>query len=324
MIDRYGLCILLSAAACLIAGQHASAQDAADATPAAEPAGVYQDNIVIVLDASGSMTETMKRAPGMTRMDAAKQALQQVVASVPDSTNVGLLVFSSRNLPNDWVYPLARVDRAALARAIQSPEPAGATPLGAYLKKGTDALLAQREKQRGYGTFRLLMVTDGEANDQRLVDAYLPDVLSRGITVDVIGVDMAGDHALATRVNSYRRADDPQALVKAVSDVFAEVGSGPQDAAVSEEQFEIIQGIPDQMASAMLAALTSTGNHPIGERPSTVNADGTTSPGGMAVDPGAQPAPADRSGRTWLIILVVAIFLVRIFFRAKRQRGRRM
>jgi uncharacterized protein YegL len=289
-----------------------------------QDSGVYQDNIVIVLDASGSMTENMQRAPGMTRMQAAKQALHKVVESVPESTNVGLLVFSGSNLQTDWVYPLSRVDRARLNQAIDLPEPAGATPLGAYLKKGADALLAQRQAQRGYGTYRLLMVTDGEATDQGLVDAYLPDVLSRGVTVDVIGVDMTADHALATRVNSYRRADDPESLVRAVSEVFAEVGAGQQDAAVNEEQFAIIQSIPDPLASAMLAALTSTGNHPIGEAPGQPAAAGGDSGGGPLGTTGVPTANnKDNSFRWLLIVVVIVIFIVRAVFRTRRpQRGR--
>lgn len=308
------------------AAQDTAAQDATAPEQAAPEAdsGVYQDNIVIVLDASGSMTENMQRAPGMTRMQAAKQALHKVVESVPESTNVGLLVFSGSNLQTDWVYPLARVDRGRLNQAIDLPEPAGATPLGAYLKKGTDALLAQRQAQRGYGTYRLLMVTDGEATDQGLVDVFLPDVLARGVTVDVIGVDMTADHALATRVNSYRRADDPESLVRAVSEVFAEVGAGQQDAAVNEEQFAIIQSIPDPVASAMLAALTSTGNHPIGEPPGQTAMAGGESGGGPLGTTGVPTANnKDNSFRWLLIVVVVVIFIVRAVFRTRRpQRGR--
>jgi hypothetical protein len=168
------------------------------------------------------------------------------------------------------------------------------------------------------------MVTDGEATDQGLVDAFLPDVLSRGVTVDVIGVDMLADHALATRVNSYRRADDPESLVRAVSDVFAEVGAGQQDAAVNEEQFAIIQSIPDSVASAMLAALTSTGNHPIGEPPGHPAQAGGES-GGPLGTTGVPTANnnKDNSFRTLLIVLVIAIILIRAVFRSRtRNRGR--
>lgn len=292
------LYVTLSAAVAALLPCRANAEDAA-----------FQDNVVIVLDASGSMTGIMQGA-NVTRMQAAKQALLQVVDKLPASTNVGLLVFSSANLSTDWAYPLGRVDRVALRQAVLLPEPSGHTPLGAYLKQGADALLEQRRKQHGYGTYRLLMVTDGEANDPELVEAYLPDVLARGITLDVIGVDMAGDHTMATRSHSYRRANDPESLVRAVTAVFAEVGGGPQDD-VDEEQFALLQGIPGEMAAAMLTALTTTGNQPIGE------GAGSGSPDGPSASPAAGHGGAATGGprtvdeiRGPKALLAVVLFLV--------------
>ena len=77
------------------------------------------------------------------------------------------------------------------------------------MKQGADALLDARKKQFGYGTYRLLVVTDGETDDAGLVDGYTPDIISRGITIDAIGVEMQSQHTLATMVHSYRSADDP-------------------------------------------------------------------------------------------------------------------
>ena len=75
---------------------------------------------------------------------------------------------------------------------------------------------------------------------------------------------LKASHTLATRVNSYRKADDPDSLVQAMSEVFAEVGlTGDDDA--SDEQFALIAALPDGMALSMLQALARSGNHPIGE-----------------------------------------------------------
>ena len=172
------------------------------------------NNVVIVLDASGSMKEKM-RGTSMKKMDAAKVALQEVLKQVPMDTHLGLLVFSSSNLADDWVYPLGPRDDVMLRKAISLPQAGGRTPLGAYIKKGADRLLDERGRQHGYGSYRLLIVTDGEAQDRNLVDRYVPEVIGRGITIDVIGVDMKTTHTLATRVHSYRSADDPASLKKA-------------------------------------------------------------------------------------------------------------
>ena len=112
------------------------------------------------------------------------------------------------------------------------------------------------------------IVTDGEANDANLVELYTPDVIARGITVDVVGVNMKGDHTLARKVHSYRRADDPASLHSAVSEVFAELSTRSKDD-TSAANFQIIQALPDGLATAALAAMSSQHNQPVGERPAS-------------------------------------------------------
>jgi len=70
--------------------------------------GVYTDNVVIVLDASGSMAERM-RGFRASKMEAAKAALLDVLKQIPATTHVGLLVFSGRGVRDPWVFPLGRV-----------------------------------------------------------------------------------------------------------------------------------------------------------------------------------------------------------------------
>ena len=309
-----------------------------DALSRVDPA---RDNIVVVLDASGSMRELM---PGSdrTRMNVAKDALLRVLATVPPTTNVGVLVFSGKNTGQGLLHPLEPIDRDSVRAAITRIGAAGGTPLGAFLKTGTDMLLEKRKEQRGYGTFRLLVVTDGEASDAKLVDRYLPDILSRGVTVDVVGVAMASDHQLATRVHSYRRANDSEALVEVLTEVFAEVG-GAQDDATDAEAFDIVAAIPAETAAAMLSALSAQGDldEPVGRSlaasavvpdagegsgragssPPTHAPQGRTPPGGDAGGGGA----ADRDGGPPWVVLVffVVIFIVFVTKKKGRRRGRR-
>ena len=113
--------------------------------------------------------------------------------------------------------------------------------MGEYIKIGADRLLEARDSRFGYGTFRLLVVTDGEASDADLVDTYTPDVLARGIRVDVIGVAMDQDHTLATMVHTYRRANDAATLKQAIAEVFAEVTT-QDEGATEEDAFALLQG----------------------------------------------------------------------------------
>ena len=220
------------------------------------------DSVVVVVDASGSMGSVMA-GTGRDRMSVAKDALKQVLGQIPDTTDIGILVFPKGN----WVYPLGPRKESMLVGAIDSIQSGGGTPLGAYMKQGADALLKARKEQFGYGTCRLLVVTDGEAGDQQKVESFTPDIISRGITIDVIGVEMASRHTLATKVHSYRNADNPESLRQAITEVFAEVAAGDASKG-GENAFELIADLPEATASAMLKSLSTSGNEPIGERPS--------------------------------------------------------
>lgn len=229
---------------------------------------IYHDSVVIVLDASGSMGELMSGTQ-LTRMAAAKSAIKTVVADVEQETYVGLLVFSGSHKGGEWLHAIGPRNDSKMFTALDQVRPDGGTPLGSYIKKGANALLDERESQHGYGSYRLLVVTDGEANagrEQILMEEATPEVLARGITLNTIGVDMQSYHTLATLSHSYANADNPGSLTKAIRQVFAEVSDKDGDD-TSKGTFETLAPIPDEMAMAMVEALSYSGNHPIGEAP---------------------------------------------------------
>ena len=255
-------------------------------TPLGQAEVQVTDNVVVVVDASGSMGTPMNRT-NSDRMSVAKDALKQVLGQIPDSTHVGVLVFPNGN----WVYPLGPRNDEQLNGAIDSIRSGGGTPLGTYMKQGADALLDARKKQFGYGTYRLLVVTDGEANDADLVEGYTPDIISRGITIDAIGVEMPSRHTLATKVHSYRSADDPESLQQAITEVFAEV-SGSDTGTSGEDAFEMIADLPGETASAMLKTLSTTGNEPIKQRHGEIR---RAAPPQRPNNPGSSPS-SSQSG----------------------------
>jgi len=289
----------------------------------------YHDNVVIILDASGSMKEKVWGS-NVDKITAAKAALKTVLKTVPESTHIGLLVFSSKNLTDEWVYPLGPRKDEELMRAIDLPEAYNGTPLGHYLKRGADRLLQERAKQFGYGTYRLLVVTDGEAQDPYLVEAYTPEIIARGITVDVIGVNMRQAHTLATKVHSYRRANDPAALSRALAEILGEVSQARTDAA-GIEAFALLAPLPAEAAAAAIQALSTSGNQPIGERPkreaaappaAPTRAAAPPPPSAMPASPPSPPPPPPAhkiSG--WLVI--VAVIIVIGVLRSLSRGGRR-
>lgn len=302
----------------LLAAAHASAQQ--------ETA----DNVVVVLDASGSMSERLP--DGKVRMDAAKDALKRVLAKLPEGTNVGITVFSSRvQEPNGWVYPLGKMDRQKLNRAVDGISEDGGTPLGQYIKIGADRLLQARKAQFGYGSYRLLVITDGEASDEDLMNAYTPDVVARNITLNVIGVGMASDHALKRLANTYQSASDAKALEQAVQQVMTEVPAGRED---GEDPFLIVgAAFSEESAKGALGALASFGNHPIGEEPpkpepAQAAANGSQGPSASADGSGAAAggcgchATGQEHTHHGPLTLAIGIFLVLGLATWRRSRRR--
>jgi hypothetical protein len=218
-----------------------------------------QENVVIVLDDSGSMNEPM--SSGNTRIEAAKTAITAVLKQFQQETKLGLLLLNGGRSNEHWAIPLEPLSASKATKLVMTLRANGGTPLGDRIREGADALLKLREKQV-YGNYRLLVVTDGEANDARLLATYLPDILSRGIIVDAIGVDMKKDHTLATRVHSYRRADDDAALQKALQEVFAE-RLETAGGASAKDDYELLNALDSETAKQALLALSKPNNLPI-------------------------------------------------------------
>ena len=292
------------------------------AAPVIAAAQDYADCVVIILDSSGSMDAKMPA--GVRKIDAAKTALQSVLMGIPETTYIGLLVFSGTNVPNPWVYPLGPRDNDALAKAISLPRPGGNTPLGRFIKTGADRLLEERTKQYGYGSYRLLVVTDGEATDGSLTDQYTPDIVARGITMDVIGVNMKQDHTLATKVHSYRRADDPAALQKALSEILAEINVSDDDTAAAEA-FDLLAPLPAELCGSMIQALAQVNNQPIGQRAAADLDQWRTRAAKSQPQPQpSTPLPAAKNEREFpfgTIVVVAVVFAA--LLRALRRGGRR-
>jgi len=278
------------------------------------------DCVVIVLDASGSMNDMMPNT-GESKMEVAKDAIEAVITDVDQETYVGLLVFSGSYKSGDWLHPLGPRNDPAMFETLRLVQPDGGTPLGTYIKKGADALLDKRDEQLGYGSYRLLVVTDGEADagrERSRVEEYTPEVLARGITLDAIGVHMDRNHTLATHSHSYATADNPKQLTRAIEKVFAEV-SAQTDDGTTDDAFAVLAPLPDELAMAMLEALCESGNHPIGEAPPdpTAPADDATTihdpPPTSSTSTGAacSASPAGRVGLAgaWIAALLIGLFL---------------
>ena len=212
-------------------------------------------HVVVVVDDSGSMDDRM-RGQRVRKIEAAKRSLSVVLDGLAVDAEVGVLA-----LNQGWVLPMQASARSQAKDHVNNLRARGGTPLGTRMKEAADELLSNR-KANTYGDYRLLVVTDGEASDQAVLDHVLPDIMSRGLLVDVIGVAMESEHSLATTVHNYRRADDPASLEHAIATSLAE--SDPTDAIGGDSDFELLEGFPVEVAPNIINALTSMNDTPVG------------------------------------------------------------
>ena len=248
------------------------------------------DCVVIVFDDSGSMNEPFG---GGRRMDAAKRGLQVVLRGVPKTTWVGLLALNA-----GWQYQLGPNDATKMSAVIDRIDTSGGTPLARNIKIGADRLMAERQQQLGYGDYRLLVVTDGEEQEnQELIEQYPPEVRARGLTLDVIGVGIGQNHALRKFAHTFRGADNPSQLEQALREVLAERVDPNDHGQDGTDAYALIAGLDPGVAQAMLVALGKLPNYQIGEQPAAAPAQGNGAPVGNGGGSGGySPSPPGACG----------------------------
>jgi len=256
------------------------------------------DCLVVVFDGSGSMSDPLEKG-GPSKMELAKPALKKVLAREPKDEWIGIVVFS-KNVPEEWIVPLGPRDPDMNGK-IDAISPGGSTPLGTYIKKGADPLLKERDAQFGNGRYRLIVVTDGAADqgsEEDMMRKYAPEVVERDIRLDVIGLGMDDTHALAKLADSYQPASSADDLSRALAKVVNVESSGSAQA--DAEDLAMIGPLPDELTKAWIDAVTQPkGNWPIGQPPprSAVPVDSPVDPPGTAHAPPPTEAtvPAKQS-----------------------------
>ena len=181
-------------------------------------------NFYFAFDMSGSMDE---KCSGKRKIDGAKEAVARFMKNIPDDVNIGLMIFGTRSGDGyAETLPIGSGNKDEFLKIIESLQPGGQTPLGEALLASVDKITEQYKKQLGYGTYRIIIITDGE---QTGIDLKQPcNYLARHgfIGLYSIGLCMKSSHTLKKYSLSYRDANNyeelEQALVEATaeSDVF--------------------------------------------------------------------------------------------------------
>ncbi len=171
-------------------------------------------NFYFVMDGSGSMDDGCS---GERKVDAAKRAVRQFMAKVPEDVNLGLYIFDDNG--EREVVPLGPKNRSQFLKEVDELSANGGTPLAQAITVATDKLVTQYKKQLGYGEYRLVVVTDGQASDIPNACVY---AAKYNIPIYAIGFCIEGDHPLRAYSLSYREANNATDLQKSLEETLAE------------------------------------------------------------------------------------------------------
>ncbi len=180
-------------------------------------------NFYFIIDGSGSMDSE----PGGgcrgdqsfgSKLDGAQWAVKEFLTKVPDDVHLGLYVFDRDGRRE--VVPLGPGQRQAFLSAVNRIRTGGGTPLAGGIAFGTDRLVEQYRRQLGYGDYRLVVVTDGRADDIPEAARYAAHF---GMPIYAIGLCIAEDHALRRHAVSYRAADSFADLAEGLEETLAEL-----------------------------------------------------------------------------------------------------
>lgn len=217
---------------------------------AGEVPGGGEGQLVMVLDASGSMREP--HGDGRTRFAAAVSALKEVVRVLPGDLEVGLRVYGSKISggpgsckDSELVVPVAPRDAGALNRALDRARPLGNTPIAYSLQEAAADLPEE-------GSRTIVLVSDGEESCGGDPCQASRDLTQQGLDlhVDVVGfqVDNAARNQLTCIAQAGRGtfydAPNARALVSQLSRLSQRAARAYAPAGIPVEGTDTPRGAP--------------------------------------------------------------------------------
>jgi hypothetical protein len=148
--------------------------------------------IELILDASGSMK---RKLGGRTMMDAAKDAMAQIVQELPDDVEVALRFYGHRireGRPGDCqdselVFPFGKIDKPRLLALVRGVRALGTTPIAYSLQQVAGDLGGAA------GAKMVVLVTDGKEECKGQPMAAVEELHAKGIDVrlNIVGFALA-------------------------------------------------------------------------------------------------------------------------------------
>jgi Ca-activated chloride channel family protein len=178
-------------------------------------------NYYFVIDGSGSMGDHDCDGGGR-KIDTAKRAITEFFSSMPDDVNVGLFVFDNNNASER--VPLSIIDKKTLYSRVMDISVGDGTPLGSAMKTGYSKLLQQGWVQQGYGEYHLVLLTDGDAEDPRMVNKMVSEItMTSPVNIHTIGFCIGESHSLnQPGIVNYLPANNAKQLVDSLRGIASE------------------------------------------------------------------------------------------------------
>lgn len=184
------------------------------------------NNLLFILDSSGSMWGQLDGAP---KMETAKAALSKLIGDLPKDTNVGLMVYGHRIDRNDpsacedieLLIPIGKINPGAVTRRLESIQPKGKTPISGSLRQTPGAFVGLEGTSKN-----IVLISDGiETCDGDPCNAAIDLIRSDiNLRVHVVGFDISEKdrsqlECIATfGKGKYFPANSTEGFTKAVTD----------------------------------------------------------------------------------------------------------
>ncbi|MGR3493014.1 MAG: VWA domain-containing protein [Shimia sp.] len=166
----------------------------------------------IILDDSGSMQGDL---------DAAKRAVLSALDAMAPTDRVAVLA-----LNRGLVQPFTTVSdaRGGLPARLQNVRSTGSTPLTRSVQDAQRLLEEEAAAARGFGTFRMIVTTDGQADDKFTLRVAIEGLAANTpIQLTTIGIGIGGRHVLRREdLGSFVDVANVGALGAALQDAVAE------------------------------------------------------------------------------------------------------
>ena len=154
-------------------------------------------NLVLIMDASGSMARTIK---GQSRMEIAKSAASEFIGNLKNDINFGMIVYGHKGSTAekavscsgiDVFTPLGTGNRGEANQVISNLKPVGWTPIADSLSKARSVLVSHAGSESNN---TVLLVSDGKETCDGSPDSVAASLAQKdNITVNVIGFDVVGE-----------------------------------------------------------------------------------------------------------------------------------